>query len=132
MTRVKALVTVAALANFAAIVWHLYLVAKLYPQAPIAESVRIASIAGGLTLAGLALLWMRWQKTGSVLLALMFANGLIIGSLEHFFVTGPNNVFDVGDGAWTFLFKISVAVLLVLEIAGLSASGRMLVARPAA
>lgn len=132
MTRVKALVTAAAVANFGTVIWHLYLVAKLQPAVPVAASVRIALIAGGLTLAGLALLWTRWPKIGSLVLGIMFANGLVIGTLEHFFVAGPSNVFDVGGGAWTVLFKISVAALIVFEIAGLSASGRMLVARPAA
>lgn len=132
MTRIKVFATVAALANYAAVVWHLYLVTKLQPAAPVAESIRIATIAGTLTLAGLALLWIRWHKTGSLLLAVMFAIGLVIGSLEHFFVTGPFNVFDVGHGDWTLLFKISVAILVVLEIAGLSATGRMLTARAAA
>lgn len=131
MTRLKVFATVAALGNYAVVVWHLYLVAKLHPAAPMAESVRIATIAAALTLAGLALLWMRWHKTGALLLAVMFANGLVIGSLEHFFVSGPNNVFDVGSGAWTLLFKLSVAILVVLEVAGLSATGRMLVARAA-
>lgn len=131
MPRIKVFATAAALANYATVLWHLYLVAKLQPAAPMAESVRIALIAGALTLAGLALLWRRWHKTGSLLLAVMFANGLVIGSLEHFFVAGPFNVFDVGYGDWTLLFKISVAILVVLEVAGLSATGRMLVARAA-
>lgn len=131
MTRIKGFATVAALANYAVVIWHLYLVAKLQPAAPIAESIRIATIAGALTLAGLALMWMRWHKTGALLLAVMFANGLVIGSLEHFFVTGPYNVFDVGFGDWTLLFKVSAAILVVLEVAGLSATGRMLVARAA-
>lgn len=127
MTRMKVLATVAALANYATVLWHLYLVAKLQPAAPVAESIRIATIAGALTFAGLALLWMRWHKTGALLLAIMFANGLVIGSLEHFFVAGPSNVFDVGYGDWTLPFKISVAILVVLEVVGLSATGRMLV-----
>lgn len=132
MNRMKIFVTVAALGNYAAVLWHLYLVAKLQPATPVAESIRISAIAGALTLAGLALLWMRWHKTGSLVLAAMFANGLVIGSLEHFFVAGPVNVFDVGYGDWTLPFKASVAILVILEVAGLSASGRMLIARRAA
>ncbi|MHB8815002.1 MAG: hypothetical protein ACYDAE_17255 [Steroidobacteraceae bacterium] len=131
MARLKIFATVAALANYAAVLWHLDLVAKLQPEAPVAPSIRIAIIAGALTLAGLVLLWMRWHKTGSGVLAVMFANGLVIGSLEHFFVAGPFNVFDVGYGDWTLLFKISVAILVLCEVAGLSATGRMLVVRPA-
>jgi hypothetical protein len=40
-----------------------------------------------------------------------------------------NNVFDVGNGDWALPFKISVWILLVLEVAGLSAAGRMLTVR---
>jgi hypothetical protein len=129
--RVKVFATVAALANYAAVLWHLYLEVQLRPATPMAEVVRIALIAGALTFVGLGLLWIRWQKIGSVVLALMFANGLVLGSLEHFFVASPVNVFDIGDGDWTMLFKISVALLVVVQLAGLSATGRMLVARPA-
>jgi len=129
MIRLKIVGTAAALANLVAVVWHLYLVAKLQPTTPLSISIRIAAIAGALTLAGLVLLWMRWHKTGALILAAMFANGLVIGVLEHFFVTGPFNVFDVGAGDWTLLFKVSVAILLVFEVAGLSATGRMLARR---
>lgn len=129
MNRVKVLASIAALANYAAVIWHLYLVAKLQPASPIADAVRIATFAGALTFAGLALLWARWRKIGSLVLAVMFATGLVLGCLEHFLVAGPNNVFDVGDGDWTVLFKISVAILIVFEVAGLSVTGRMLLAR---
>jgi hypothetical protein len=62
----------------------------------------------------------------------VFTIGLVVGSSEHFFIAGLNNVFDVGSGAWALLFKISVAILVVLEVAGLAVSGRMLTARPTA
>lgn len=132
MHRVKIFATVAALANYAAVLWHLYLEVQLRPMTPMAEVMRIAAIAGGLTFAGLALLWIRWQRIGSVVLAVMFANGLVLGCLEHFFVVSPVNVFYIGDGDWTVLFKISVAILVVFQLAGLSATGRMLVTRSAA
>jgi hypothetical protein len=129
MKNIRSFVTIIALANFAVAVWHLYLVEKLHPAAPIAESVYIAAFAGVLTFAGVALVWMRRQKIGSLVLIVVFTVGLVVGSSEHFFVTGPNNVFDVGNGDWALLFKISVAILVLLEVAGLSVSGRMLAAR---
>lgn len=46
---------------------------------------------------------------------------------RHFFVAGPNNVFDLGNYDWALPFKISVAILLFLELAGLSAAGRIFV-----
>jgi hypothetical protein len=38
-------------------------------------------------------------------------------------------VFDAGYSGWAILFDATVALLLVLEIAGLWSSGRILVAR---
>ncbi len=125
----RVLVSAAAVANFAVTLWHLYLAEKLNPALAPAESVRIAAFAGVLTLAGVALLWMHRQKIGSLLLLAVFAVGLVIGSSEHFFVAGPNNVFDVGTGDWTVPFKISVAILVLLEVAGLAAAGRTLTTR---
>jgi hypothetical protein len=129
MRNLKAFISIVALANFAVTIWHLYLAGEVNPALPVAESVRIGAFAGTLTLAGVGLLWTRRKKIGSLVLILVFANGLVIGSLEHFFVTGPNSVFDVGYGGWAFLFKVSVALLVALEIAGLWGTGRMLVAR---
>lgn len=58
-----------------------------------------------------------------------FANGLVIGSLEHFVVAGPNNVFDAGHSGCVIPFDVSVALLVALQIAGLWSAGRILVAR---
>ena len=120
--------SVVALANYGVTVWHAFLAEKVNPALPAAEAVRIAAIAGVLTLVGMTLLWRRHQKSGSLVLFAVFVVGLVIGSAEHFFVAGPNNVFDVGSANWAVPFKISAWVLLFLEIAGLLAAGRMLAA----
>jgi hypothetical protein len=129
MRNMRVLLSVAALANYAVTVWHAYLAEKVNPALPAEEAVRIAVIAGTLTVAGLALLWTRRPKIGSLVLIAVFVVGLVIGSAEHFFVAGPNNVFDVGNGDWAMPFKISVWILLFLEVAGLSVAGRTLAAR---
>ena len=51
--------------------------------------------------------------------------GLAIGSAEHFVVAGPNTVFDIGNGDWALPFTSSVWILLVIQVAGLSAAGHM-------
>lgn len=129
MKNLKIFVSVAAVANFAVTVWHLYLAEQLNPAVPTSESVRIGLFAGMLTLAGVALAWTRRPRIGSLVLIVMFAIGLVIGSWEHFFAAGPNNVFDVGSSDLALPFKVSVAMLVFLELAGLSAAGCMLVAR---
>jgi hypothetical protein len=121
--------SVAAVANYAATVWHACLAEKVNPALRVAEVVRMAAIAGAITLAGLALLWTPRPKIGSLVLVAVFIVGLVIGIAEHFLVAGPNNLFDVGNGAWTISFKISVWVLPFLEVAGLSAAGRVLATR---
>ena len=125
----RGFVTVAAAANYAVTLWHLYVAEQVNPALVPAEAVRIAVFAGVLTLVGVGLLWTRHRKVGSVVLIGVFAVGLIIGSAEHFFVPGPNNVFDVSNAVWSTPFKTTVVMLLVLEIAGLSGAGRVLLTR---
>lgn len=125
----KAFVSIIALANIAVTVLHLYLAGVLNPALTVAGSVRIGAFAGALTLAGVGLLWTRRKRIGSFVLIIVFAIGLVIGSIEHFVVAGPNNVFDAGHSVWAILFDVSVALLVALEIAGLWSAGRILIAR---
>ncbi len=60
------------------------------------------------------------------MLVIVFAIGLVIGSLEHFFIPGPNNVFDAGAGSVAILFRFNVALLVVLQIAGLYVAVRLI------
>jgi hypothetical protein len=79
-----------------------------------------------LTLGGVILLWARRELAGSLVLVVVFAIGLVIGSLEHFFIPGPNNVVDAGVGGVAFLFRINVALLVILQIAGLWGVARLI------
>jgi hypothetical protein len=56
MRNMRVLLSVTAMANYAVTVWHAYLAEMVNPALPVAVTVRIALFAGGLTLAGLALL----------------------------------------------------------------------------
>jgi len=125
----KSSVSIIALANFAVTVLHLFLAGKLNPALTVASSMRIGVYAGALTLAGVGLLWTRLKRVGSLVLIIEFVIGLAIGSLEHFFIAGSNNVLDAGHSGWAILFDASVALLLALEIAGLWSAGRILIAR---
>ncbi len=129
MRNIKAFVSIVALANLVITVLHLYLAGELNPTLTLASSVRIGAIAGALTLAGVGLVWTRRKRIGAFALIVVFAIGLVIGSLEHFVVAGPNNVFDAGYSGWAILFDVSVALLVALEIMGLWSAGRILVAR---
>ncbi len=128
MRNVRVFLSFAALGNFALTLWHLHLAVEMHPGLLGTAPVRIAIQTGALTLVGLALIWTRYLKIGSLVLIVVLALGCFMGCLEHFFVPGPYNVFDVGNGHWVLPFDISVALLLVDQVAGLSAAIRMLVA----
>lgn len=117
-----AFTAIVALGNLGVTIWHLRLAAELNPALSFAQAARIGAQAGGLTLVGIALLWPQRRLArlaGSLALVVVFAIGLVVGSLEHFFIPGPNNVFDAGNGSVAFLFRVNVALLVALEITGL-------------
>jgi hypothetical protein len=126
MRNLAAFIAIAALGNLGVTIWHLRLASDLNPALSFAEAARIAAVAVLLTLGGVSLLWAQRKLAGSLVLVLVFAIGLVIGSLEHFFIPGPNNVFDVGAGGVAFLFRFSVALLVALEIAGLWGAARLI------
>jgi len=129
MRNIRLFLSISALANFAVTLWHLYLAVAMHPGQLGTAPVRIAIQTGVLTLVGVALLWTRYPKIGSLVLIIVLVLGFVMGCLEHFFVAGPYNVFDVGRGHLVLAFDISVALLVVVQVAGLSAAGRMLAAR---
>lgn len=133
MRTVRTFLSIAVLANLALAIWHLYLVVAMRQGTTQLLALRIGILASVLTFGGLALLWTRYQKIGSLLLVAVLALGLVTGDLEHFFVAGPYNVFDVardvGIGQWVIPFVVSCALLLIAELAGLWAAGRVLLAR---
>jgi len=129
MKNVRVLLSIAAVANLAITLWHLYLAVEMHPGLLGTAPVRIAIQAGALTLVGVALLWTRYPKIGSLVLIVVLAFGFVMGCLEHFFVAGPYNVFDVGSGHWVLPFDVSVALLVLVQVAGLSVAGRLLAGR---
>jgi hypothetical protein len=122
----SAFTAIIALANLAVTIWHLRLASDLNPALSLAQAARIGAVTAVLTLVGASLLWAQRRLAGSLVLVVVFAVGLVIGSLEHFFIPGPNNVFDAGGGSVAFLFRINVALLIVLQIAGLWGAARLI------
>lgn len=114
-----AFTAVVALGNLGVTIWHLRLASDLNPALSLAQAARIGALTAVLTLGGVSLLWAQPRIIGSLVLVVGFAIGLGIGSLEHFFVPGPNNVFDAGVGIIPLLFRFNVALLVLLQIAGL-------------
>lgn len=129
MRSVRVFLVYAALANLAVTLWHLRLSVDMHPGLLGNASVRIALQAGIVTLVGIVLLWTRYRTIGALLLIAIIGIGFVIGCLEHFFVTGPYNVFDAGSGDWVLPWKVSVGLLVIAQLVGLSAAGRMLAVR---
>jgi hypothetical protein len=117
---------IVALGNLGVTIWHLGLAREHNPALSFAQAARIGTITIVLTLCGVILLWLQRSLLGSLVLLAVFAIGLVIGSLEHFFISGPNNVFDAGVGGVAFLFRFNVALLVILEIAGLWGVARLI------
>jgi hypothetical protein len=126
MKNLAAFTAIVASGNLGVTIWHLGLASELNPALSFAEAARIGALTFVLTLGGVSLLWAQRRLVGSLVLLVVFAIGLVIGSLEHFFIPGPNNVFDVGVGSVALLFRFSVALLLVLEAAGLWGTARLI------
>jgi hypothetical protein len=126
MNNLAGFTAIVALGNLGVTIWHLRLASELNPALSSAEAVRIGALTVVLTLGGVILLRAQRTLAGSLVLVVVFAIGLVIGSLEHFFIPGPNNVFDAGAGGVAFLFRISVALLVALEIAGLWGAARLI------
>ena len=112
--------------NLGVTIWHLRLASELNPALSSAEAVRIGALTVVLTLGGVILLRAQRRLAGSLVLVVVFTIGLVIGSLEHFFIPGPNNVSDAGLGGVAFLFRISVGLLVALEITGLWGAARLI------
>lgn len=129
MRNVRVMLLIAAVANLAVTLWHLRLSVDMHPGLLGTAPLRIAIQTGVVTVLGIALLWTRFPKIGSLLLVAILGIGLVIGCLEHFFIAGPYNVFDAGTGQWVFPWKITVALLVAVQLAGLTAGGRTLAAR---
>jgi hypothetical protein len=126
MKNLAGFLAIIAFGNLGITIWHLRLASDLNPALSFAEAARIAALTVVLTLSGVILLWAHRKLAGSLVLVAVFATGLVIGSLEHFFVPGPNNVFDAGVGAVAFLFRFNVALLVALQIAGLYGAARLI------
>lgn len=129
MKNAKVFLSIVALANLAVTLWHLRLSEDMHPGLLGATPLHIAIQTGIATVVGVALLWTRFPKIGSLVLIAIIGIGFVIGCLEHFFITGPYDVFDAGSGPWVFPWKVTVALLVVVQLAGLAAGGRVLVQR---
>ncbi len=75
----------------------------------------LLSLLNLIPFAAVILLWTRLRKIAGWLLLVSLGIGLLIGTYEHFLSTGLDNVFRMGEGAWTLQFQITAVLLVIFE-----------------
>jgi hypothetical protein len=106
--------TLVVLTHATVVFWHLELLARLGTALRPGQVPLFASLANLIPLAALILLWTDFRKAGGWLL-LFLAVPLAIGGYSHFLSAGTDNVFRMAPGELTVPFRVSAALLLVLE-----------------
>jgi hypothetical protein len=71
----------------------------------------------------LALSW-RYERLGSLVVALTLAGSLIFGLVNHFVLESPDHVSRV-DAQWRMLFGTTAALLAITEALGLGLAIRL-------
>ncbi len=64
------------------------------------------------------LLWTPARRTGAWLLLLSMAGSLLFGAFFHFVAAGADNVAQLPHGLWGTQFKVSAALLAVVDVLG--------------
>lgn len=134
MTRrqIVILLTLAVVANFALVVWHLVLVERLLPAEAPANLQILPWIVGGCSLVGVVVLWTRLSRIAGWLLMAILVIGLLVGGNEHFIARGPFNMFTMFTlvpERWALQFAVSCVLLAIIEIAGIWFSVRVATTR---
>jgi hypothetical protein len=106
--------TFVVLTHAAVVFWHLVLLARLGTALRPDQIPLFASLANLIPLTALILLWANFRWAGGWLL-LFLADPLAIGGYSHFLSPGTDNIFRMAPGELTFPFRVSAALLLVLE-----------------
>lgn len=106
--------------------WHVVLAGRIAPGSSTTHLwLPIALITA--VHVGVSIAWYKCSgKTAGLVLLIFLAVALIFGSYEHLWGPGPNNVFRVAPGALDATFRLSVALLSVLEVMGLWVALRVL------
>jgi hypothetical protein len=64
------------------------------------------------------LLWTRWQRIGMTLLGISLGGSLLFGLYYHFVAGGIDSVFNPIHTHWNLWFRITAALLALVELAG--------------
>ncbi|MFZ3217011.1 MAG: hypothetical protein WA192_13220 [Candidatus Acidiferrales bacterium] len=117
MRRLNWFATLVVLTHAVVVLWHLELLAKLGTALKVDQVPLLAGLANIIPLIAVILLWARFPKLGGWLL-LFLAVPLLIGGYSHFLSAGSDNVFRMAPGELTAGFRVSAALLWMLELWG--------------
>jgi hypothetical protein len=123
MKSLNTFITVVVPGHAATVFWHLQVLAGLQPTLTHSEALLFGALANLVPLTALPL-WANFSQLAAWLQA--FAVPLAIGGYQHSAQPGADNVFQMAPGPWTLLYRISAALLLILEILGIWWSVRTL------
>jgi hypothetical protein len=105
-------------AHCAVLIWHFRIAANILPGSAPERMALVMGIMAVVHLVVFIVWWMRPAGLGSLLALLFFAFPLAAGTYEHFLSNGANNILRMAAGPGTEVFKVSVLLLLFLEICG--------------
>lgn len=91
---------------------HLGIAMRVWQSAFIAIVILIAPLLA------MILLWTRLQRAGVYVLGMSMAGSLVFGVYYHFLLASADNVFTLGQQAWTGEFRITAVLLAVIEAVG--------------
>jgi hypothetical protein len=118
MAKARMFVLLVVVAHWAVAISHLFLAANVLP----APNNQVSWVAIGFITLGHLVMSLALWKLGDLLAAIVtivfFLGALTADFYEHFLHPSLNNIFMVLPGDWTAIFKISVFLLLALEILG--------------
>ncbi len=114
--------------NLGLAIWHLYVLGQLHAEMTSVELARFGAALALVSMVVAILLWTRWRKAGGGLFLLLLAAGLVIGGYEHFVRAGADNVFTMAPGPLTYSFQASAVLILLVELIGIWACVRLLLA----
>lgn len=82
------------------------------------QSAFIAIVILAAPLLAMILLWTRLQRAGVYVLGISMAGSLVFGVYYHFLFASTDNVFALGQQAWTAAFRITAVLLALIEAVG--------------
>ena len=95
---------------------HEQLVVGLSPW----QNIYVMTVIVVAPLIAVALIWMRYARTGLVLLVISMAGSLIFGVAYHYVVISPDHVSHIPPGDAQGLFRMTALLLVLTEVFGVA------------